>query len=132
MARKDEDVNTTFYIPENYTDSGLIFGFFKARNLAEACIFAVLPAYFVIAYLGRLIGLVPSFLIVLFVFFPIAILCVIGINGDSLTVFIGNVFLFLKHRKKMRFRRIKPDKTTMEESDKSKSNILKNKKKRKL
>lgn len=122
MAKDDDEIDTTFYIPDNYTNSGLILGFFKTRNLIEACAFAVVPAYLTLSQGSITIGFVPSILITIFVFLPLAIVCITGINGDPFTVFLLNVFKFLKHRKKMRFKRIKAPTQSIRTNEK-KANI---------
>lgn len=105
--KKDEDVNTTFIIPQNFSDSGKIFGTFKSRNFAEAVIFAGIPAYFMWNTLMPLLGLVPTLCLTIFIIVPVFIFCIMGINEDSLTIFLQHVFAFLKNRKKMRFKRIR-------------------------
>lgn len=107
MAKKDEEINTTFIIPQNFTDSGKILGMFKARNFAEAVIFAGLPAYFIWGTLLPLAGIIPTICITIFLVVPVFIFCIMGINEDALTLFLQHVLAFLKNRKKMRFKRIR-------------------------
>ena len=107
MARKDEEINTTFIIPQNFTDSGKILGMFKTRNFIEAVVFAGLPAYFIWNILLPIAGIVPTICITIFLIVPIFIFCIMGINEDALTLFLQHVFSFLKNKKKMRFKRIR-------------------------
>jgi uncharacterized membrane protein YgcG len=112
LAKKDDsEVNLQFYIPPNFTDSGKIMGMFKTRNLAEAAIFAVVPGYFTLSTLLPYIGIAASICITIFVFIPIFIFCLIGINEDSVLTFLSHVVAFFKNRKKMRFKRIYTYKT---------------------
>ena len=106
LAKSDSDVNLQFYIPPNFTDSGKILGMFKMRNVIEAVGLAGIPGYFTLSTLMSYIGMAPAVCITVFVFIPIFILCVIGINEDSILTFLANVISFFKNKKKMRFKRI--------------------------
>lgn len=107
MARKDEEINTTFIIPQNFTDSGKVLGMFRTRNLIEAIVFAGVPGYFIWSVLLPIVGIVPTICVTIFLIVPIFIFCIMGINEDALTIFLQHVLVFLKNRKKMRFKRIR-------------------------
>jgi len=105
-----EEVDTSLFIPPNFTDSGKILNTFKTRNFIEALIFAGAPAYALWSTMFDSLGMTTCLMITIFLCVPIMIFCIIGVNDDSLTVFLGHVLYFLKNRKKMRFKRIKPKK----------------------
>lgn len=114
MARDNrqtyEEVDTSLFIPPNFTDSGKILNTFKTRNFIEAVIFAGAPTYALWTFFFESLGMITCLMITIFVFVPILVFCIIGVNDDSLTTFLGHIISFLKNRKKMRFKRIKPKK----------------------
>ncbi len=106
-----EEVDTSLFIPPNFTDSGKILNTFKTRNFLEAVIFAGIPGYLLWETMFETLGMTTCLIITVFVCVPIMIFCIMGVNDDSLTIFLGHISSFLKNRKKMRFKRIKPPKT---------------------
>lgn len=101
---EEREIEGVFAIPANYTDSGKILGgMISIRNAIEAIILVALVGYAEYA-------LIPMFgtirIIVMAVsLIPLAILAMIGVNGDSLFTFIGYMILFLFKRKKLHYRR---------------------------
>jgi hypothetical protein len=103
----DEPLDNTFYIPNNFTDSGRIFqGMFEIRNVFEAIgVSAVLG--FLLFNTIQMKNEGTKLLIVIGIVAPIGIASLIGYQGDSLSRTIKRLFLFLRNRKKMRYRRIR-------------------------
>ena len=106
--REDDEVDCSAVIPPNFTDSGMVFNTFKTRNFIEAIIFGILPGWGVYNFIFPDITkeFAVALLIVLFIFGPIAGICLLGINGDAVTVFLWHVIKFFKRKKNMRYRRI--------------------------
>lgn len=106
MADNNEDeFNTTFYIPQNYTESGKIFGgMFETRNLVEALLFFAIIGYTEF----RLINLpiAAKAVIMLLTIFPPVILALTGIDGYPLSQYIENIFKYLTNKRKLHFRRV--------------------------
>ena len=106
--REDDEVDCSAVIPPNFTDSGMVFNTFKPRNFIEAIIFGIAPGWALYSFLFP--EVINSFttvlLIIMFTFAPIAGICLIGINGDSVTVFLLHVIKYFGKKKNMRYRRI--------------------------
>ena len=96
MSMRHEE-NDTYVIPPNFIDTGTVFGgTIKLRNAAEALILSLLiglPVYHIPATLTTKI--IVACLTVL----PAALFAVIGINGESLSSFVINFFVYLKNRR---------------------------------
>lgn len=102
----DEEFSNVFYIPNNYTDSGRVFqGMFELRNAVEAIALVVILGWLMWNLLSLDVGM--KLVVMGVVLLPIGILALIGFQGDSLTRFIKTLFLFLRNKRKMRYRRIK-------------------------
>ena len=112
MAKKEDDEEQayTFFIPNNFTDSGKILdGMVDLRNAIEAAVIC-----FVLFKIEKLIffsffSTTVAIILMMVTIIPIGALCVIGINGDCFTVFIKTLFTYLKNKRKLRFRRIYTD-----------------------
>lgn len=103
---EEKEVDNTHYIPKNFTDGGRVFdGMIAVRNLVEACIFS--GGLF---WIEKDILYFPSdktmIVTIVVTVIPLAILCIIGIAGDPLTIFFVKAFMFLKNRRRTRFKRI--------------------------
>lgn len=96
MSMRHEE-NDIYIIPPNFIDTGTVFGgTIKLRNAAEALILSLLigfPVFHIPATLTTKI--IVACLTVL----PAALFAVIGINGESLSSFVINFFVYLKNRR---------------------------------
>ena len=103
---RDNEINNTFYIPNNYTDSGRVFqGMFEVRNVVEAIAACVILGYLLWSFLTFEIKM--KIVVMAAVLIPIGILALIGFQGDCLTKFFKTIFMFLRNKRKLRYRRIK-------------------------
>lgn len=96
MSTRHEE-NDIYIIPPNFIDTGTVFGgTIKLRNAAEALILSLLigfPVFHIPATLTTKI--IVACLTVL----PAALFAIIGINGESLSSFVINFFVYLKNRR---------------------------------
>ena len=108
MAEKEEEKAAVFFIPDNYTNSGgLLGGMLKLRNVIEALIFGGVVGG--LEYLLIDIDLLYKVMLIIFTAIPLAIVSLIGFKGDSFSQFLLAIFIFLKDKRKMRYRSIKKD-----------------------
>lgn len=102
---EDKDFSNVYAIPANYTDSGKILGgMLEPRNAVETVLLVVLlgyPELFLIPMPGtiRIVVMVLTLL-------PMAVVSMMGIDGDSLGQYLGHMFHFMFSRRKLHFRRI--------------------------
>ena len=92
----------TYYIPNNFTDAGRVFGLFEIRNLIEALVLT-LP---LLLLLFRLLPfeLSVKIVIVLAVAVPIGGFALMGIGDDSLTRWLGCWWRWRKARRRIYYR----------------------------
>lgn len=90
--------NTVIYIPNNYTDSGKIFGMFEIRNAAEALILC-LPLLLLTMFLSSF-GLMGTLITATALTVLVGGFALIGVHDYSLITFI------LLHRRWRKNRRI--------------------------
>ena len=70
----EKETNKLYAIPANYTDSGRLFGgMLAARNAVEALIL------------------------------PTALIAMMGIDGQSLTQYLGHILRFIKNKRKLHY-----------------------------
>ena len=104
---KEKDPAKVYIIPNNFTDSGkLLNGMLELRNTLEAGCIGGLLYLIEKNTIANTLSDVNYVLVFILTVVPITVLCLIGINGDSITVFLKTCFIFLKNHRKMRFRRI--------------------------
>lgn len=99
---EDRENNPVYIIPANYSDSGRLFGGMLAvRNAVEALILAVALGFVEI----KLIPMPTTVRIVVMVLtiLPTAVVAMMGIDGESLTQYLGHIFRFLKNKRKLHF-----------------------------
>ena len=110
MAKKKDDEEyevSTYRIPHNFNDSGRVLGGMLAlRNLIEAIAFGFLIYLIEDTLFFESLGPKLTIIIMILSILPISLVSLIGINGDPLTKFVFSLFVFLKNKRKMRFRRI--------------------------
>lgn len=101
----DNEINNVFAIPVNYTDSGKFAnGMFETRNAIEAVILVVLLGYPLVAWVP--VSLTAKVVIGTIFILPLAILALIGIDGDSFTQYVMRVFKYTKSKRKLHLRRV--------------------------
>lgn len=101
----EKDTENIYAIPANYTDSGKVLGgMLSLRNIFEAL---VLVLIFGFAEL-KLIPMQDTVRIVIMIvtLLPIALVALMGIDGESLFQYIGHVFKFIKRRRRLHFKKI--------------------------
>ena len=102
---RDEEYDNVYAIPANYTDSGKLFGgMLEVRNAVEAAVLLLGLGYPELAWIPmsgtiRVVVMTVTLL-------PAAVLCVMGMNGDSLFQYIGHLFRYLAGRRKLHYRRV--------------------------
>lgn len=102
----EEEINNTFVIPNNFMDSGKVFqGMFELRNVIEAIIAVGIIGYSMFHLLNMELKIKLVIMVVVLV--PIGVGALIGFQGDSITLSAKKLFLFIRNRRKLRYRRIK-------------------------
>ncbi len=98
-----EEFTNVFSIPSNYTESGRLLGLLRTRNAVEAIAVLVLAGYpewlLPLGLKGKLVLMVCTLL-------PLAFLAAVGVDGDSLTEFLGHMLRFWRGRRILHYRRI--------------------------
>ena len=101
----DKEFSNVFSIPANYTDSGKILGgMLEPRNAVEALVLIVL-----VGYPELMLIPMPStirIVVMTVTLIPLAVVAVMGIDGDSLLQYLGHIVSFWFSRRKLHFRRI--------------------------
>ncbi len=96
MSMRHEE-NDIYIIPPNFIDTGTVFGgTIKLRNAAEALAVSLLiglPVFHIP------VTLTTKIIIACLTVLPAALFAIIGINGESLTSFVINFFVYLKNRR---------------------------------
>ncbi len=107
MSDKSENKIRTYIIPNNFTESGKLFnGMLSIRNSVETLIICGGLYFLEDSLLKPEVSVQVYYIILMLTTVPIGIVSIIGINGDPLSVFIKTVFLYIKNRRKLSFRRI--------------------------
>ena len=87
---EEKEVKNIYAIPANYTDSGkLLGGMIEPRNAVETAILLILVGYPELMWIPmpgtiRIVVMVVTLM-------PLAVLSVMGIDGDSLFQFVGQI-----------------------------------------
>ena len=96
MSMRPEE-NDIYIIPPNFIDTGTVFGgTIKLRNAAEALILSLLIG-FPVFHIP--VTLTTKIIIACLTVLPAALFAIIGINGESLSSFVINFFVYLKNRR---------------------------------
>ena len=93
---------TEFFIPTNFEDSGKLMGVFNIRNVVEAGVLSLPFIYLIFKIVPW--GLTWKIIIASVFVIPIGGFALIGINDDSFTVFVRNLWRWLKNRKILEYR----------------------------
>ena len=100
----DKDYDTTYAIPANYTDSGKLFGgMLETRNTIEAVLLLLAVGY---PEMLLPIDLTIKIIIMTVTLFPIGIVALMGVGGDSLGQYLLHVLRFWGRKRKLSFRRV--------------------------
>lgn len=119
---EEKEYSNIYAIPANYTDSGKIFGgMLELRNTVEAAIAVVLVGYPEL----RLIPMSGMIRVVVMTvtLIPLAVIALMGIDGDSLFQYAGHMLRFGINRRDLHFRRVgyKYDKAQLRKKQKTKN-----------
>lgn len=91
----------TCLIPENFADTGRCFsGAIRTRNLIEGVIFAA-PIAYVTTHMG--LPMQQSITVTVMTAGIVLALCVVGVNGDSVTEFLINFAIFIKNKRRAKY-----------------------------
>ncbi len=97
-----------YAIPANYTDSGRLFGGMLAvRNAIEAVIIVVTLAVVEIKFIPM--PTMVRVIVMVLTIMPSAVLSMMGIDGESLTQYLGHMFKYFRRKRKLHYRRKEPD-----------------------
>lgn len=101
----EKEYDNLYAIPANYTDAGKLFGgLLETRNAVETLILLILVGYpelMLISMPGtvRIVVMTVTLL-------PLAVLSMMGIDGDSLFQYLFSMARFLARRRRLHFRRV--------------------------
>ena len=103
----EDDIDNSAFIPLNYDEDGKILdGMFKIRNAIEAGVL-----FYIVKFIVEQFNTIEDKSIHMAVKFlvpgTIAILGLLGYQGDSLSQTIQLIFNYYKNRRRLKFRRIK-------------------------
>ena len=102
---ENAEYNNVYAIPANYTDSGkLLGGMLETRNAVETVALVILVGYpelflFSMPAMMRIVLMVLTLI-------PLAVVSMMGIDGDSLFQYLGHIIRFFINRRRLHFRRI--------------------------
>lgn len=101
----EKEYSNVYAIPANYTDSGkLLGGMLETRNAIETVLLVVLLGYpeLILIPMPGTIRIVVMTVTLL----PLAVVSMMGIDGDSLFQYVGHMIRFWINRRKLHFRRV--------------------------
>lgn len=102
---EEKEQSNVYAIPANYTDSGKVFGgMLEVRNTVETMfLLAALgyPELFLISMPGTIRVVVMTVTLL-----PLAVISLMGIDGDSLLQYAGHILRYFANRRKLHFRRV--------------------------
>ncbi len=108
--------NHYYAIPANYTDSGRLFGGMLAvRNAIEALIITVILGYIELALIPM--PTIVRVVVMVLTIMPSAVMAMMGIDGESLTQYLGHILLYLKNKRKLHYERKEMDAYVEEKED---------------
>lgn len=130
---EEREITNIYAIPANYTDSGKLFGgLLELRNAIETGFLMAVLGYpeLMLFHMPLRIRIVMMTLTLL----PIAVLAMMGIDGDSLFQYLSHMGSFMIHKRLLHFRRIgyryeQYDKKRKKKNDKAKEESRKNNRK---
>ena len=102
---EEQEFNNVYAIPANFTDSGKLFGgMVEPRNAIEALILVL-----ALGYPELMLIPMPStvrIVVMVVTLIPLAVVAVMGVDGDSLFRYLGHIFRHMLHRRKLHCRRV--------------------------
>lgn len=102
---EEKEFNNVYVIPANYTDSGkLLGGMVETRNAIEAGALVILVGYPELMWIPMPTTI--RIVVMTVTLIPLAVISVMGIDGDSLLQYLGHIFSFWFNRRKLHFRRV--------------------------
>lgn len=118
---EDREFDNVYSIPANYSDSGKILGgMLEPRNAIEAVILLIVVGYPELMWIPM-----PStirIVVMTVTLIPLAVVAMMGIDGDSLFQYLGHIIHYFFNRRKLTFRRVgyKYDPAQLRKNKKSK------------
>ena len=91
-----------FFIPTNFEDSGKLMGMFRIRTVVEAGILA-LPFVYVI-FKFTVMTLTNKIIVSSVFAIPVGGFALMGINDDTLTIFVKTWFRWLRNKRIIEYR----------------------------
>lgn len=102
---EEKEYSNVYAIPANYTDSGKLFGgMVETRNAVEALALVVMVGYPELKWIPM--STTIRIVVMTVTLIPLAVVSVMGIDGDSLLQYLGHILSFWENRRKLHFRRI--------------------------
>ena len=102
---EEKTYSNIYAIPANYTDSGKILGgMLEPRNTVETLLLVTLVGYPELALIP-MPGMIRVVVMVL-TLLPLAVVSLMGIDGDSLGQYLGHILRFALHRRILHYRRV--------------------------
>lgn len=102
---EEREYNNVYAIPANYTDSGkLLGGMLEVRNAIETVILVALVGYPELMLIPMAVTI--RIVVMTLTLLPLAVVSVMGIDGDSLFQYLGHILAFWMRRRKLHFRRV--------------------------
>ena len=102
---EEKEFNIIYAIPANYTDSGKILGgMLEPRNAIETIAVVLIVGYpelMLIPMPGTIRIVVMTITLI-----PLAVISMMGIDGDSLFQYVGHIFRYFLNRRSLHFRRV--------------------------
>ena len=89
-----------YVVPENYSNSGNFLGKIPLRNFIDLVIFCGTLAFVEIKFIPA--AWIVKFAVLAATVLPIAIICIIGVDGGSITEYFMRMFSFFIDRKNLR------------------------------
>ena len=124
---EEKEYNNIYAIPANYTDSGKILGgMLELRNAVETVLIVGAVGYpelMLIPMTGTIRIVVMTVTLL-----PLAVVAMMGIDGDSLFQYLGHIIHYFFNRRKLTFRRVgyKYDPAQLRKNKKSKNKYPRN------
>ena len=119
---EDKEYSNIYAIPANYTDSGkLLGGMLETRNAIETLLLVVLLGYPELFWIP--VSTSIRIVIMTVTLIPLAVVSMMGIDGDSLFQYIGHMIQYLFRKRKLHMRRVgyKYDQSQLKKKKKSKT-----------
>ncbi len=119
---EEKEYSNIYAIPANYTDSGkLLGGMLETRNAIETLVLIVLLGYPELFWIP--VSASIRIVIMTVTLIPLAVVSMMGIDGDSLFQYIGHMIQYLFCKRKLHMRRVgyKYDQSQLKKKKKKKS-----------